>query len=104
MEYEYYDYKETLYIEVEEYCNGNTALILYTEDGEPFADLTVNLDILMPGYAFIDTNNLSGAKKLMSKYKLGKPTGTTRQSGFCEYPLYELNMKNIEKYKFPEAE
>ena len=36
--------------------NGNLAVLSYEENGEPFADVTVNFYFLEPGCAFIDTS------------------------------------------------
>lgn len=60
---------------------------------ESWGDLTVNL----PGMtcklneAFLDTNNCASEiiTALMDKGYI-KPTGVTRQSGFCTYPLVEF--------------
>lgn len=68
------------------------------EAWEPYSDLTVGLDYLMPGFAFVDTNNLECAEEFIKKYHLGKPTGTVRRSGFCQYPLYEFDMEMVERY------
>ena len=34
----------------------------------------------------------------IEKYKLGKPTGKFKISGFCCYPLYEFDLDEIAKY------
>lgn len=69
-------------------------------DIEPFANLTVNL----PGFpesgnlAFINANNFPEAEVLISKYKLGVPTGEVRHSGFCSYPEYRFDIEELKKY------
>lgn len=82
----------------------NLAIQLYSKDKEygiiePFATLTTNLHPLYgDNLAYIDTNNCSWAVEFIKKYKLGKPTGKTMQSGFCTYPLYEMDVKELKKY------
>ena len=59
---------------------------------EPWGDLTVNLGVTCkPNEAFLDTNNCASEiiSVLMDKGYV-KPTGFTRQSGFCAYPLVEF--------------
>lgn len=86
--YKTYDNVEVHY---NKYLNDNLAVsVVSAEDGEPLATLTVNLDVLMPGYAFVDTNNCPWAEDFIRENKLGEPTGTTRKSGYCTYPLYEF--------------
>lgn len=65
---------------------------------EPFDELTVGLDFLMPGYAFVNTNHIPDAEEFIQKYHLGKPTGTIKKSGFCQYPLYEFDMEVVNRY------
>ena len=89
---------------------GSLALELYdTEEGEPqpYASITVNI----PGYeheencAFVDVNNFPESLNLISEYKLGEPTGLMGVSGFCTYPEYRFDMKEIDKYLLnPEPE
>lgn len=77
--------------------NGNLALQLWCEDG-PFATLTVNLRETRkyPGnFAFIDTNNCPWAEALIRRLKLGVHTGKYAHSGFCSYPLYELDIARL---------
>lgn len=82
--------------------NGNTAVRMNClVDGyyEPFANLTVNLDEKLPeGFAFIDINNLPGAEDFVEKNELGHFTGKWGRSGFCVYPLYELDLEKISEH------
>lgn len=71
------------------------------DDGylEPFIDLTVNLDEVLPPYmAYLDTNNFPQAEELVRKTGLGTPTGQMRASGFCMYPLYSFNKEKLQEY------
>ena len=88
----------SLTIMLDKYENGNIAVTLYTKRGEPFADLTVNICELPKGLACIDINNFPEAIDLIKEYDLGKFTNNFVQSGFCQYPVYVLNMENLEKY------
>lgn len=91
---EYGDYNIAL--QTSKYDNGNLAVMLIdTETGEDYAVLTVNLGTKLSGenMAYIDTNNFPEAEQFIKENNLGEPTGITRQSGFCEYPLYNLNLE-----------
>lgn len=85
-------------IETARYVNGNLAIQLYDkEDGCPFASVTTNLDtILAENWAFIDTNNCPWAEDFLTEYDLGKPTGYAMPSGFCIYPIWEIDIDKLE--------
>lgn len=86
-------------------ANNNMAIEMITNDGEPFSSLTVNLDFLMPGYAFIDTNNNpDNIEEIIKKTGIATPTGTVKQSGFCQYPLYEFDMDKLKEYAIPDSD
>lgn len=85
--------------------NGNTCIGIWCKEGdyiEPFANLTVNLDLpLIKNTAFIDVNNLD--KRLISyleKNGFIKCLKVTRRSGYVTYPLYRLELNKIKEYKF----
>lgn len=97
---------EIVKIDTKSYANnGNLAIQLYCKDKEydmiePFATLTVNLCKLnSENEAYIDTNNNPWAVDFIEKYNLGKNIGMTYQSGYCTYPLYEMNIEELAKYK-----
>lgn len=76
-------------------------LYMKTEEGfEPFGDLTVNLEHYRtkPNCAFVDVNDFHEATDLIKKYNLGKPTGRIGTSGYCSYPEYEFDIKELNKY------
>ena len=75
------------------YFDGNFAIALMcSDDYEPYGNLTVNLGERLPeNMAYVDTNNMPNAERFIKDNKLGKFTGKTRKSGYCEYPLYEFN-------------
>ena len=83
--------------------NGNTAIRILSKNEEfdfwePFAMLTVNFKKLSEDYAYLDTNNCPWAEELMEEYNLGEPTDIFEMSGWCVYPMYKLNLEEIQKY------
>ena len=78
--------------------NNNTAISLDCNEGK-FATITVNFnEKLDEGMAYLDTNNCSWVEDIMKKYCLGEPTGEDKQSGFCIYPLYKLDLQAIKEF------
>lgn len=74
---------------------GTLAVCAFDQNGEPFADITVCLgEPLMPGFAYVDTNNCPWAERLLAETGIAKPAknGAAKQSGYCTYPLYEFDM------------
>lgn len=93
---EYNEY--VLKIEIGRYQNNdNLALSLVTDNGIPFSRLSVNIDSLPDGWCAIDTNNFPEGEELILKYHLGNKVGEIG-SGFCKYPIYEMNMEEVNKY------
>lgn len=92
--------KATCYIVIARYnTTNNLALMLREVDtGLPFATITVNFSELKEPYAYLDINNCPWIMDLFEKYNLGTWTGMTKWGGYCEYPLYELNLNVIRKY------
>lgn len=83
--------KEEVKVRTESYTDGNLAILLVCADThELFATLTTNIITMPPFHAAVDTNNLPHAEEFINEYKLGKNTGRTIQSGFCEYPVYDF--------------
>ena len=76
----------------EEYLNGTVAVLMVTEDGEYYADVTVNLDhpLQSGDLAFLDENNMPGIGRWIERNGLGSFTGVRACSGFCTYPLYRI--------------
>ena len=89
---------EKLTIKLGKYYNGNTAIQLYTESGEPFVTLTVNICDMPKDEVCLDVNNFHDCIELMKRYELGIFTGNVVYSGFCSYPVFYLNMNNVKKY------
>jgi hypothetical protein len=82
-------------------CNGNLALQAYTEDGEPFADVSVNITGALGAeegndHVCVDVNNLPMASfGEIVKAGVLIPTGRQAQSGFCTYPIYKVDLAKI---------
>ena len=89
-------YGETykVYPYVSKYRNGRLAILLMGTDGEPFADLTVNLvnEQCPKDCAVLDTNNFREGEEFVRKNRLGTFTGVYGYSGYCSYPLYKFDM------------
>ncbi len=95
------DYPVTLMITT--YLNGNLAILLQTKDkGGPdnYATITVNFpdELLPPDQAYLDTNNVPEIEQFIKDNKLGKPKHRHHISGFCAYPLYELDLPRCLEY------
>ena len=90
---------EEVYLTTNTYAfTRNTVLKAVCRDGEPFGNLTVNLDKLeSPDLAYLNVN-LYGidTEKFIKENGLGeKKHGRDRQSGYVIYPLYRLNLENL---------
>lgn len=73
---------------------------------EPFAVLTKNFGkfLALKNAAYVDTNNCPFAKELLTQ-GIAVDTGAIKQSGFCEYPLWEFNedfLKSVDKTVYEE--
>lgn len=96
---------EIVDIRVNKYSvNNNTAVEFLCLDGvitSLFAVVTVNFDEVLPkDMAYLDTNNCPWVVDIFKQYNLGEPMGVFRTSGFCKYPLYKLNLKELEKFGY----
>ena len=96
-------YGETinLGLEISNYCvpNKNVYIgVIDIDDGDLYADLTVWIEPLPENMVAINVNDWSEAEEFIKKFNLGKSTGKYLTSGYCTYPVYELNMENIKKY------
>lgn len=100
---EFYGNSYDIKLRKERYASNNRPAIIavLAEDGEPFCDLTVNLKTCIPddGYVFLDTNNAPFSRSLFEDINLGTYTGVNGTSGFCRYPLMQLNMEKFNELK-----
>ena len=88
-------------LDIQSYCVESKDIyigIIDIDDGELYADLTVWLKPLSQNMACINVNDFNEAEEFIKKFNLGIPTGEYVTSGFCEYPVYKLNMDEIKKY------
>lgn len=89
---------EVYFVVSKYFCNDNLCLELFEVESGPFARMTVNLDEKLDGnMAYIDTNNCKWATDFIERYSLGKDTGKRRESGWCTYPLYEIDLDKIKE-------
>lgn len=93
-----------VFCRITKYATNNAlAIQLVMDTGEPFGNMTVNLEgIPNEDCAYLDTNNMPEVEEIVKKYHLGEPTGRYGQSGFCTYPEYKFNMKELYKYTMEE--
>lgn len=78
--------------------NNSLAVSLETTSLEPFAVITVCIDIsdtCKKDCAFVDTNNCSWVEEFLTDNKLATLTYKIGQSGFCIYPEYEFDLEKI---------
>ena len=102
--------KAECYLILNRYKADNTlAIDLVSTYGEPITRLTVcvnngyKISKAPDNISFIDINNNPTAMNFIDEYKLGEPVRingriVVYKSGFCEYPLYKFNLKELRKY------
>ena len=89
---------EDCVLELNNYAsNGNTAITIVSPTEGPICTLTVNIETLDKNLAAIDTNNYPFAEYLMYYYGLGEQVDFAH-SGYCMYPVFKLDFKEINKY------
>ena len=72
--------------------------LMCNEDGydEPFGDVTVNLSVAAPNYCgYLNVNDMPDIEKFITENELGEFTGFTQRSGYCECPLYLVNVDKL---------
>lgn len=87
-------------LEIQQYMNNGSIYIgmISFEDGYPelYGDVTVNFEGSVPNYCgYLDTNNMPTLEQFVTENGLGKFTGFVKQSGFCEFPLYQFNADKL---------
>lgn len=81
------------------YFNGTPAIFLIYWDDDlgvyaPYGSATVNLGTSIPNDCVVlDENNLQGISEFLSSIGAGSDTGLRILSGFCEYPVFRLNLE-----------
>ena len=97
---EFYGEMYGLSLCVTEYTNnGRLAIIRIDQDGDDFADMTVNLpgERCPEGCAFVDTNDSPWLEEFIVRNGLGEFTGACGYSGFCSYPQYRFYHQAISR-------
>ena len=81
-------------------ANDQLAILLYDKKtGEYYSDLSVFVEPFEnKNYMAVDTNNLPEAENFIQKYELWHLVDYVH-SWFCSYPVYEMNIKELDKYK-----
>lgn len=97
----------TIKLQLSTYYDGQLALsaLCWDEDlrfWDRYATFTVNLievdNIPAPeGCAYLDTNNHPEVEDWLTENGLAEFAGLRKQSGFCTYPLYRLNIEKIKQ-------
>ncbi len=78
--------------------NGQIAILLYTEDGEYYSDLSVYVEPLeCQNYMAVDVNNLPTAEEFIQRYNLWDLVDYVH-SGFVTYPVYAMNLDELRKW------
>ena len=78
MEYLFNEEKVTLIVST--YASYNNLYVGLISEGEPYADITVNLEPLTDPYtAFVDTNNLPNIGKFLTDNHIAEYLGKIRQ-------------------------
>ena len=105
LKYLHYDTEYEIKLQLTQYADGQLALTSTCYDKEydfwePFGTFTVNLnyndnDPAPEDCAYLDTNNMPNVEDWIKENGLGEPTGLTKQSGYCTYPLYRLDIAKI---------
>ena len=91
--------KVAIKLEVLQYAeNWQIAIFLYDSKWEYYSDLSVFINpFKYLNFMAVDTNNLPNAEEFIQEYKLWRLVGYTH-SGFCTYPIYEMDLDELEKY------
>ena len=85
--------------------NGNLAVLSYdAQTHEPFQNVTVNLDFLCPGYAYLDTNNFPDIKNALEKLGIIKDERRQTRSGYVSYPLVQFDIGVLKQYVMPDSD
>lgn len=84
------------------YLESGRLAVIAMYDGEPFADVTVNLPfayVAGDDDAYIDENNCTGITEWLKKNKIIRPVEDSRfehaSSGFCTYTRWRFDLSKI---------
>lgn len=85
---------DNVYLMKGKYPCGDIGLFLMDNEGY-LCDLTVSIDFLPMDTVALDVNNTPDVERIVKELGIGTPTGKVGYSGFCEYPLYKLDMDRV---------
>jgi len=87
---------ESVSMRLSKYPDGNLAIILTCESGEPWGTMTKTLGISLPkDTAFVDANSFGYYEAFIKEHELGEPTGVVQNSGYVAYPQYKFDLEKI---------
>ena len=91
---------ENCYFLINSYvASDSVAVDIFSDEEGPIAGLTVYIDEENRGsQAYLDTNNSPWAPELVQELGVARFLGKWGQSGYCTYPLYELDMDKLNEY------
>lgn len=96
-----YSKYENCKLDVNKYMVDDSVCIeIYNDEEGCIARITtcLNSPFLSENQGYVDTNNCPWAVDLIERLHLGTPSGITSRSGYCEYPLYDFNMDELNKH------
>lgn len=70
-----------------------------TFPGEPYGDLSVNIEPLPENYIAVDCT-YGPHDEIIEDNNLGVFTGRYLSSGYCTYPIYEMDMNELRKHLY----
>lgn len=76
-------------------ANDNLAIHLFEVGEGPYCSLTVNIQNLPAEQFALDTNNFPEAEVFCIANRIARPTEQILTSGYCRYPVYELEPEII---------
>lgn len=84
---------------------GNLFIGLFdTENQEPFADLTINIQALPEGLSCVNTEDYPWLAQLIKDTGIGIPTGNYLKSAFGAYPVYKFDLNKVKEYQINKEE
>ena len=87
--------KESFLIKTGIYSDGNLAVVLFSESGEPYAKLSINVDKLDDSRDFVLNHDTDDTlKDTMLKSNMFKVVGSAVY-GFCESPVMRFSAKGF---------
>lgn len=84
-----------IFLELHEYeKNGTLAILMVFDEGDVVITKNLSSPKQTKTRAYLDTNNVPGIEQFILDNGLGIKVGSA-ESGWCTYPLYEINVESI---------